>query len=226
MADVETLHAIADAAASLQVLIQDAIEWKRQHLTDDLLSALIAAEDEGDALTADEMGEQVALLYLAGHETTVNLVGNAVLALLRHPDQLELLRRDPGLDAVAMEEFLRFDSPVQMSRRITLDELTLGDKTIEPGAFVVLGLASSNRDPRHFGPSADRLDLGRVDAGDHLSFGGGHHYCLGAALAKLEGQTAVGRLARRFERIELAGEPVYNGRINLRGLASLPLAVG
>ena len=226
VADVETLHAIADAAASLQALIQDAIEWKRQHLTDDLLSALIAAEDEGDALTADELAEQVALLYLAGHETTVNLIGNAVLALLRHPDQLESLRRDPGLDVVAVEEFLRFDSPVQMSRRITLEELTLGDKTIEPGAFVVLGLASSNRDPRHFGPSADRLDLRRVDAGDHLSFGGGHHYCLGASLAKLEGQTAIGRLARRFERIELAGEPVYNGRINLRGLASLPLAVG
>jgi cytochrome P450 len=225
VADVETLQAIAAAARQLQVLITDAIEWKRQRLGDDLLSALISAEDEEGALTEDELAEQVSLLYLAGHETTVNLIGNAVLALLHHPDQLQLLRLDPGLDGAAVDEFLRFDSPVQMSRRIPLTELRIGAKAIEPGAFIVLGLASANRDPRKWGPNADRLDLRRAGAAEHLSFGGGHHHCLGAALARLEGQVAVGRLVRRFGQIELTAEPAYNGRLNLRGLAHLPLAV-
>jgi cytochrome P450 len=223
VADVETLHAIAEAAIGLRTLIHDAIEWKRSRLSDDLLSALIAAEDEGDVLSEDELAEQVSLLYIAGHETTVNLIGNAVLALLRHPDQLALLRTDESLDARAVEEFLRFDSPVQMTRRITVGEVQLDGKTIEPGAFVVLGLASANRDPRKWGPTADSLDVRRPDAADHVSFGGGYHYCLGSSLAKLEGQVAVGRLYRRFDRIELGGEPLYNGRINLRGLSSLPL---
>jgi cytochrome P450 len=226
VADIDTLRAIADAARDLAVLIRAAIDWKRPRLSDDLLSALIAAEDEGDMLTEEELTEQVSLLYLAGHETTVNLIGNAVLALLRHPDEMEVLRRDLDIDAGAVEEFLRFDSPVQMSRRITLRELEFGGKTIEPGAFVVLGLAAANRDPRYWGASADRLDLRRANASDHLSFGGGHHYCLGASLARLEGQVAVGRLVRRFDQIELAAEPAYNGRLNLRGLSSLPLTLG
>ena len=225
VADMETLQAIATAARDLHVLISDAIDWKRTRLTDDLLSALIAAEDEGDVLTEQELAEQVALLYIAGHETTVNLIGNAVLALLRQPDQMDLLRANPQLDSAAVEEFLRFDSPVQMSRRIPLEELTLGGKTIEPGAFVVLGLASANRDPRKWGPTGDELDLRRAGASEHLSFGGGHHHCLGAALARLEGQVAVGRLVRRFNRIETAGEPTYNGRLNLRGLDRLPLTL-
>jgi cytochrome P450 len=219
------LHEIAAAAASLNELITQAIDWKRSRMTDDLLSALIAAEDEGDALSEPELAEQVALLYLAGHETTVNLIGNGVLALLRNPEQMADLRADPTLDPAAVEELLRYDSPVQMSRRITLSDLTIGGRSIETGAFVVLGLASANRDPLRWGPTADRVDLRRAGAGEHLSFGGGHHYCLGAALARLEGQVAIGRLARRVTRIEMAGEPVYNGRRNLRGLASLPMTL-
>jgi cytochrome P450 len=225
VADIETLRAIADAARDLGVLIREAIAWKRPRLTDDVLSALIAAEDQGDVLTEDELAEQVALLYLAGHETTVNLIGNAVLALLRAPEQMVQLRQDPGLDTVAVEEFLRFDSPVQMSRRITLGEMTIGGQVVEPGAYVVLVLASANRDVRKWGPTADQLDLRRAAAADHLSFGGGHHFCLGASLARLEAQVAVGRMVRRFARIELAHEPTYNGRLNLRGLSSLPLVV-
>jgi cytochrome P450 len=225
VAAVETLREIAAAGLDLRTIILAAIEWKRSRLGDDLLSALIAAEDAGDALSEEELAEQVALLYLAGHETTVNLIGNAVWALLRHPDQMAVLRGDPSLDASAVEEFLRFDSPVQMSRRITLQEIGLGDRTIEPGASLVLALAAANRDPRKWGSTADRLDLSRPDAADHLSFGGGHHYCLGAALARVEAQVAVGRLVRRFSRIELVGEPAYNGRLNLRGLRSLPLSV-
>ena len=226
VADMETIRQIADAGLALQEIILEAIEWKRARLADDLLSGLIAAEDEGDVLSGDELAEQVALLYIAGHETTVNLIGNGTLALLRHPDQMELLRSGAVPDAVAIDELLRYDSPVQMSRRITVAEYELGGKTIETGAFVTLALASSNRDHQKWGPDADRVDLRRPDASDHVSFGGGHHFCLGAALARLEGQAAIGRLVRRFERIEIAGEPVYNGRLNLRGLASLPLAVG
>ncbi len=220
------LHEIAAAAASLNELITQAIDWKRSRMTDDLLSALIAAEDEGDALSEPELAEQVALLYLAGHETTVNLIGNGVLGLLRYPDQMADLRADPALDAAAVEELLRYDSPVQMSRRITLSEITLGGETIEPGAFVVLGLASANRDRLKWGATANRVDLRRAGAGEHLSFGGGHHFCLGASLARLEGQVAISGLLRRFGRVEMAGEPEYNGRRNLRGLARLPLVLG
>jgi cytochrome P450 len=220
------LHEIAAAAVSLHELIRQAIDWKRSRMTDDLLSALIAAEDEGDVLSEPELAEQVALLYLAGHETTVNLIGNGVLALLKYPDQMADLRADPCLDAAAVEEFLRYDSPVQMSRRVTLSETTVAGVTIEPGALVVLGLASANRDRLKWGATADRVDLRRAAAGDHLSFGGGYHFCLGASLARLEGQVAIGRLVRRFGRIEAAGAPEYNGRRNLRGLAKLPLTLG
>ena len=167
----------------------------------------------------------MSLLYLAGHETTVNLIGNAILALLRSPDQLALLRRDPGLVDAAVDEFLRFDSPVQMTRRIPLQELSVSGRTIEAGAFIVLALASANRDPRKWGVTADRLDLRRPGSAEHLSFGGGHHHCLGASLARLEAQVAVGRLVRRFARMEPGGDPVYNGRLNLRGLIRLPLVV-
>jgi cytochrome P450 len=226
VADVETLKAIAEAAAAMRQLVADAIEWKRSHPADDLLSALIAAEDDGDVLSPDELLEQVVLLYIAGHETTVNLIGNGVLSLLRHPDQLALLRRDPSLDGAAVEELLRYDSPVQMSRRIPVSEIEVGGKTIEPGAFVMLGLASANRDGSRWGATADDLDLNRDGAGDHVSFGGGHHYCLGAALARLEAQVAIPSLLRRFPTLTPAAEPVWNGRLNLRGLSSLPLSVG
>ncbi len=225
VADVETLRAIAAAARELRILITDVIMWKRSRLGDDLLSVLITAEDEEGALTEEELAEQVSLLYLAGHETTVNLIGNAILALLRSPDQLALLRRDPGLVDAAVDEFLRFDSPVQMTRRIPLQELSVSGRTIEAGAFIVLALASANRDPRKWGVTADRLDLRRPGSAEHLSFGGGHHHCLGASLARLEAQVAVGRLVRRFARMEPGGDPVYNGRLNLRGLIRLPLVV-
>ncbi len=221
--DPDLLVAIADASRHMDTLVREIIVWKRDHPADDLLSGLIAVEDDGQALSEEELVSQVALLYIAGHETTVNLIGNGTLALLRHPDQLERLRADPELITNAVEELLRFDSPVQMSRRITREPMDLGGKVIEPGAFVVLGLGAANRDPAQWGDDADELDLGRPHAGQHLSFGGGHHHCLGAALARLEAQIAIGTLVRRFPRLELAGEPDRNGRINLRGLQHLPV---
>ncbi len=221
--DPDTLRAIAGAGRSMVELIKEAIAWKRHNLGADLLSGLIAAEENGDVLSEDELADQVMLLYIAGHETTVNLIGNGTLALLRHRAQLELIEEKPDLVVNAVEELLRFDSPVQMSRRITLREIEVGGKTIERGAFAVLVLGSANRDKSRWGEQADRLDLARSDAKGHLSFGGGHHLCLGAALARLEAQLAIGALIRRFPRLEIAGEPAWNGRINLRGLSELPV---
>jgi cytochrome P450 len=221
----ETLAAI-DAADNMVALVNETIDWKRGNPGDDLLTALIAAEDEGDRLSNDELVEQVMLLYIAGHETTVNLVGNGTLALLRQREQLELLQRDPSLDANLPDELLRYDSPVQMSRRITLKPYEIGGRVIEPGTFLMTCLGSANRDPAKWGASADRVDLRRADSNQHMAFGGGFHSCLGAHLARLEGRVAIGTLVRRFPDVELATDaPEWNGRIVLRGLARLPLSV-
>jgi cytochrome P450 len=224
--DPEQLKAIGEAARNIQGLVGDMIDWKRANPADDLLTALIEAEEDGDKLSPEELAEQIALLYIAGHETTVNLIGNGTLALLRNRDQFNRLRSDPSLDENAIQELLRYDSPVQNSRRITLASVEVDGKEIEPGAFVVLGLASSNHDPAKWGPTADDLDLGRDNASQHVSFGGGHHFCLGSHLARLEGEVAVGRMIRRFEHLDLAADPVWNGRINLRGMTHLPVKTG
>jgi cytochrome P450 len=226
LTDPELIKRIAEAAQEMSEFVTEIITWKRDNPSDDLLTALIAAEEEGDVLTDDELLDQVMLLYIAGHETTVNLIGNGTLALLHHPDQLGQLRQDPSLVANATEELLRYDSPVHNSRRITLTDVEVGGKTIEAGSFVICALASANRDAARFGQSAGELDLTRPDAHDHLSFGGGVHYCLGAALARLEAQVAFESLVRRFPRMEMSGEPVWNGRLNLRGLDDLPVRPG
>jgi len=223
--DTTLAVAIADASDKMYEYVGEMIERKRKEPADDLLSALIAAEEQGDVLTDDELQEQVLLLYVAGHETTVNLIGNGVLALLNSRDQLEQLRADASLMPNAVEEMLRFDSPVQMSRRITLKDVEIGGKQIEEGSFCGLVLASANRDRGRWGDTADELDVTRADSSHHLSFGGGVHYCLGAALARVEGQVAIGSLVNRFDKIEPATDPQWNGRINLRGLESLRLTL-
>lgn len=225
LVDPDLIRAIADAGEHMRDFTADVITWKRTHPGDDLLTALIAAEDDGDMLSDEELIEQVMLLYIAGHETTVNLIGNGVLALLGHRDQLDRLRRHPDLEANAVEELLRYDPPVQMTRRITLGEVEVGGKTIAAGSYVACVIASANRDPDHWGPDADTVDIAREGANNHLAFGGGVHYCLGAALAWLEARVAISSLLRRFDHIEPAGEPTWSGRINLRGLQRLPLAV-
>src|SRR6266550_1613332 len=183
--DTNLAIAIADASDHMYEYVGKMIERKRKEPADDLLSALIAAEEQGDVLSDDELQEQVLLLYVAGHETTVNLIGNGTLALLRSRDQLDRLRADPAHMSNAIEELLRFDSPVQMSRRITLKDVEVGGRVIEKGSFCGLVLASANRDPAHWGANADDLDVSRPDAHQHLSFGGGAHYCLGASLARV-----------------------------------------
>ena len=223
--DDQVLRAITEAEVELTALMRDIIDWKRQNPADDLLTALITAEDEGDQLTDAELVAQAQLLYIAGHETTVNLIGNGVLALLRNPDQLALLRARPDLAANAVEELLRYDSPVQQTRRITTAPYTLGGREMPAGTYVIAGLASANRDERHFGPTAGELRIDREDARTQVSFGAGPHHCLGAALARLEGRVAVNALVSRFPDLALAGEVEWNGRLNLRGTATLPIAV-
>jgi cytochrome P450 len=223
--DEETMRAIAVAAEELSGITRELIAWKRANPADDLLTALIAAEHDGQVLNDDELVAQVVLLYVAGHETTMNLIANGLVALLRNPDQHALLRERPDLAANAVEEFLRYDSPVQLSRRITIAPYAVGDKEIPPGMFVVACLASANRDERFFGPDADQLRLDRPEARNHVSFGAGPHHCLGSALARLEGRVAIGRLVSRFPGLSFAGDVTWNGRINLRGAAKLPIAV-
>jgi cytochrome P450 len=207
--------------------VLDAIAWKRSHPADDLLSALIAAEDGGDRLSPEELLDQVILLYIAGHETTVNLIGNGTYALLRDRAQLERWRDDPSLDTNAVDELLRYDSPVQFSRRITTADLEVGDATIERGVFVLTCLAAANRDPEKWGDDAQALDVTRPGAAQHLAFGSGIHHCLGAALARLEGRVAMGTLIRRFPGLELASDtPAWNSRLVLRGLDRLPVSLG
>jgi cytochrome P450 len=199
---------------------------KRKDPGDDILTALIQAEEAGDRLETEEIQAQVLLLYVAGHETTANLIGNGLTHLFRFPEQLDLLRADPGLDANAVEEVLRFDSPAHFTRRANREPLEVDGVTIPEASLITLALASANRDPRKWGPTADVLDIARPGANEHVSFGGGSHFCLGNALARLETQVALPKLVRRFPRMEPAyAEPAWTHRITLRGVETLPVAL-
>jgi cytochrome P450 len=225
VADPGLVREIVAADQEMSGIAADMIAWKRVNPADDLLTALIHAEDDGDALSDDELVAQMLLLYIAGHETTVNLIAGGALALLRHPAQLALLRAGPALVGNAVEEMLRYDSPVQASRRITLEPVTVGGTTIPAGAFVMASLGSANRDEQFWGADAGELRLDRENARQHLSFGAGHHHCLGASLARLEAAIAFEHLVGRFPGLALAGDVEWNGRINLRGPAHLPVSV-
>jgi cytochrome P450 len=221
----EELMAAVMAGENLREHIANVIEWKRSNLGDDLLSALILAEDNGDVLSDIELVDQVNVLFIAGHETTVNLIGNGTWALLQNRDQLELLRDDPTVEATAIDELLRYDSPVQISRRITREPIQVGGHDVAAGTFVLTSLGSANRDPAVFGPTADQLDLRRADAARHLAFGSGTHHCLGASLARMEGTIAITRLIRRFPELQAMSAPAWNGRLVLRGMDSLQLSL-
>ncbi|MEM8707300.1 MAG: cytochrome P450 [Actinomycetota bacterium] len=212
--------AARDSSLKMNALIDDVIEWKTANPADDLLTAMIDAEDGGDKMSKKELRDQVELLFVAGHETTVNLIGTGIYELLRHPHQMAILR-DEEFPPTAVDELLRWVSPVQISRRVTTSEIEMRGRTIPKGAFLLTSLASANHDPDFWGENAGRLDLHRADAGKHVSFGSGVHYCLGASLAKLEAEVAIGSFARRFGQVDIVGQPAWNGRINLRGLESL-----
>lgn len=188
----------------------------------DLLSLLIAAESQGDKLSEGELLVMCVLLYVAGHETSVNLIGNGMLALLRHPEQLARWRAEPTLGMSAIEELLRYTSPVARAQRVTNTDVDIGGRVIPNGAKVVVLIAAANRDPAHF-PEPDRLDLGRTD-NHHMAFGYGIHFCLGAPLARLEGRIALETLINRLPRLALAGpEPEWRASQMFRGLAALPV---
>jgi cytochrome P450 len=188
----------------------------------DLLSALIAAEEAGDKLSPEELLATCILLLVAGHETTVNLVGNGALALLRHPDQLRRLRAAPGLIGSAVEELLRYDGPVQRTARVPSEDIVLGGRTIPKGELVMPFIGAADRDPAQF-PEPDRLDIGRTD-NRHIAFGWGIHFCLGAPLARVEGQIAINTLVARLPRLALATDkPEFRQSLTLRGLTALPV---
>jgi len=226
VADPGLAAAIVAADSELTGIAAEIIGWKRRNPADDLLTALINAEDDGDVLSDDELIAQTLLLYIAGHETTVSLIAGGTLALLRNPGQLELLRREPGLAGNAVEELLRFDSPVQASRRITREPVTVQHTEIPAGAFIMASLGSANRDELFWGADASELRLDRPNARQQVSFGAGPHHCLGASLARLEASIAFEQILARFPGMALDGDVTWNGRINLRGPAHLPVTVG
>jgi cytochrome P450 len=195
----------------------------RKEASPSLLKMMELADNHGDRLTEEELFANANLLLVAGHESTTNLLGNGLLALLTHPDQMRRLADAPSLVAGAVEEFLRYDTPVQFTHRVAREDVPLGDKVIRRGQFVILFLAAANRDPAHFA-NPDQLDITRPDH-KHLAFGVGQHYCLGAPLARLEAQLAFTTVLRRLPNLRLTGEKlVYRDNPNLRGLESLPLA--
>jgi cytochrome P450 len=198
----------------------DLAEQRRRRPCEDLISRLTAVEEQGDVLSLKELLSTCELLLVAGHETTVNLIGNGTLALLRHPAQLDLLRRDPWLAGNAIEELLRYDSPLQFIARTALTDAEFVGQRIPAGDLVIALIAAANRDPEVF-DSPDCLDLSRT-TGHHLAFGLGIHTCLGARLARLEGQIALTALAS-LPGLALAGEPVYRDNPVLRGPAVLPV---
>jgi cytochrome P450 len=187
-----------------------------------LLHTMELAQEQGDQLSEAEVVANANLLLVAGHETTTNLIGNGMLALLRHPKQMKQLQDNPSLVPGAVEEFLRHDGPVQFTNRLARGDVPLGGKRIRRGQFVFLFLAAANRDPAHF-PDPDRLDVTRP-AHKHLAFGLGHHFCLGAPLARLEAQIAFATILRRLPTLRLATDRLaYRDNFNLRGLESLPV---
>lgn len=200
----------------------DLIPKRKGDPRDDLISALLASEEAGDFLSHGELLAMLLLLLVAGHETTVNLIGNGLLALLRHPDQFERLRDDPTVERSAVEELLRYDSPVQFTGRLAVADVEIDGHHIKAGSGIQTIVASANRDPAVFN-DPDTLDLGR-DPCPHLSFSAGIHFCLGAQLARLEGQIALSTIVRRLSKLKLASEDlVWRPAPILRGLETLPV---
>jgi pimeloyl-[acyl-carrier protein] synthase len=211
-----------EARTALRGYLGALVAERRAHPADDLLTALVAAEDEGHRLSEAELVSMCLLLLIAGHETTVNLIANGTLALLAHPAERARLAADPGLAASAVEELLRYDSPVQLVGRHLLADLEVGGRPLRQGETVIAVLGAANRDPAQF-PDPDRLDLSR-SPNRHVAFGGGIHFCLGATLARMEAQVALTALLRRFPDLAPGDSPpTWRDTVTLRGLASLPL---
>ncbi len=221
----EQRTAAMTAGQNLFGYLADTIAARRIEPRDDLISAMILAQEESDALSDPELLATCNLLLLAGHETTTNLIGNGTLALMREPEAWQSLCADPSLIPRAVEELLRFDGPVQATVRVALEDLTIGEHLVPAGSLVLLNIGAANRDPEMFA-EPDRLDIGR-DPNPHLAFGFSTHFCMGAPLARLEAQLAFHALATRFPGMSLVDEaPAYRPNPILRGLTRLDLALG
>jgi pimeloyl-[acyl-carrier protein] synthase len=218
----DALERALQARKALRDYLGGLIAERRAHPTGDLLTALIAAEDQGHQLTEAELVSMCVLLLVAGHETTVNLIANGMLALLRDPAARARLEADAALARGAVEELLRYDSPVQFTSRHALADLDVGGHQVRAGETVVAVLGAANRDPARF-PDPDRLDLARAP-NRHVAFGGGIHFCLGAPLARMEAAIAIPALLARLPGLALGPQPpVRRDTVTLRGLASLPV---
>ena len=201
---------------------RDAVREQRERPRDGLVSALLAAEIDGDRFTEDEVIANVIVTMVGGQETTTNLIGNGIVTLLRNPESMARLREDPALITSAVEELLRYESPSQHTARLAPEDVTLGGKLIRKRQAVIAVMAAGNRDPERF-PEPDRLDLGRTD-NRHLAFGWAAHFCFGAPLARIEGQIAFATMLRRLPELRLSPEPlVWRENLGLRGLTALPV---
>jgi cytochrome P450 len=217
------LRRAANAREELADYFKSIVVQRRQSPGTDLLSALIQAEEQGGKLSEDELYSTVVLLLVAGNETTTNLIGNGLLALLRHSDQMQKVWDSPALVPLAVEEMLRFDGPVQLTNRMAKVDLEIQGTKISAGDWIYLVLGAANRDPSQF-PEPDRFDVSRTD-NKHIAFGAGAHFCLGAPLARLEAQIAFRTLRERYPQLRIGeGTIEYRNNFNMRGLKSLPVA--
>ena len=189
----------------------------------EVLVSLIFGEVDGRKLSPVELVQNCIFLLNAGHETTTNLIGNGLHALIQHRDQLERLVAEPQLADSAVEELLRYESPLQLNNRLTTESMVIGDTTIPAETFLTLGVGAANRDPEQF-ESPNQLDIGR-SPNNHVAFGQGRHACSGMNVARLEGRIAFGRLVRRFPAIDLTGTPEHDPRIRFRGFRHLPVVL-
>jgi cytochrome P450 len=222
MAPPEVLARGVAAANALREYFTALIEARRAHLTDDILSDLIRAEEAGDRLSGDELLSQCIGLLIAGFETTIGLIGNGVLALIRHPDQLAKLRAQPELIGSAVEECLRYEGPIALTPRYLHADAEFRGIRIPKDTQIFCMLFGANRDPAQF-PDPDRFDITRTD-NHHIAFGGGAHFCLGAHLARMEAQAAIGTLVRRLDGLSLASDQLEWGRSLFRVLGKLPVS--
>lgn len=215
------------AIGKMRPYLEEVIAHRRKNMGDDMLSSLISVEEQGEKLNNDELMSFVILLYIAGHETTVNLIGNSVHALLTHPEQLAAMRKI-GCKQNMIDELLRFNGPVQHTIRTPLVDVAIrvGDDDVEikKGSLVLASLGAGNHDPSVFN-NPHALELARPNSNRHLAFSGGVHYCLGASLAKLETEIAVGTLVKTFANIEVTSEPEWRDRLTIRGVSKYELRV-
>jgi cytochrome P450 len=221
----EQYQRVEDGLDGFNTWLSNHIGQLRRNPGDDLMSQLIAASDDGARLNDEELRATAGLVLAAGFETTVNLLGNGIRILLEHPDQLALLADQPDLWPGAVEEILRLESPVQLSARVARHDTEVAGRTVERGELVILYLAGANRDPAVFA-DPHRFDVTRENAGKHLSFSGGRHFCLGAALARAEGEVGLRTFFERYPDATLAGAGSRRETRVLRGWSSLPIALG